>query len=138
MRIVLDTNILLISLSKKSKYRPIFDSLLEGNFELAISNEILSEYTEIIQRKTNVIIAKNVIELLLSLNNIVKTEVYFRWNLITADFDDNKFVDCAISSNAKLLVSNDKHFKELKNIDFPRIEVSNAEDFLKQIKNENL
>ena len=53
MKIVLDTNVLLISLPTKSKYRPIFDYLINGKFELAISNEIISEYMEIIQQKTN-------------------------------------------------------------------------------------
>ncbi len=53
MKIVLDTNVLLISLPTKSKYRPIFDYLINGKFELAISNEIISEYMEIIEQKTN-------------------------------------------------------------------------------------
>lgn len=30
MRVVLDTNSLLVSISKKSKYRPILDALLAG------------------------------------------------------------------------------------------------------------
>jgi len=50
MRVVLDTNSLLVSISKKSKYRPIFDGILQGKFTLLITNEILSEYTEIIER----------------------------------------------------------------------------------------
>ena len=44
MRVVLDTNVLLISIPSNSKYRPIFDSLINGDFELAISNEIINEY----------------------------------------------------------------------------------------------
>jgi predicted nucleic acid-binding protein len=46
----------------------------------------------------------------------LKTEIYFRWNLIQADSDDNKFVDCAISARVRFIVTNDNHFKELKNI----------------------
>lgn len=46
--VVLDTNVLLVSIPRKSKYRTIFDSLLNTNFILAISNDILSEYHEII------------------------------------------------------------------------------------------
>lgn len=52
MRIVLDTNILLVSIPKKSPYRIIFDSLIEKKFTLIISNDILSEYAEIIAQKT--------------------------------------------------------------------------------------
>lgn len=63
MRIILDTNVLLVSIPTRSKYRPIFNSLLNGGFELAISNDILSEYIEIIEQKTNTTIAKNIAEL---------------------------------------------------------------------------
>ncbi len=133
MIIVLDTNILLISIPKFSKYRPIFNGLLNDRFRLAISNEILSEYIEILSNKTTLTIANNIAELLLSLPNTSKTEVYFRWNLIKSDFDDNKFVDCAIASNATFIVSNDKHFRELKAIQFPKVKSITADDFLQRL-----
>lgn len=135
-KVVLDTNILLICLATKSRYRPIFDSLLAGNFQLIISNDILSEYVEILEQKTNPVIANNVAELLLNLKNVRKMEVYYRWNLITADADDNKFADCAIAANADFIVTNDRHLKELENIDFPKIEIISAEDFLNILQNE--
>lgn len=133
MRVVLDTNVLLISLPTKSKYRPIFNKLLNGGYELAITNEILSEYTEIIERKTNSIVAMNIAELLLNLGNVKKVDVYYKWDLIKQDPDDNKFVDCAISANVKFVVTNDKHFNILKEIDFPKVEVISVDEFLKEI-----
>jgi len=133
MKIVLDTNVLLISLPTKSKYRTIFDYLINGKFELAISNEIISEYMEIIEQKTNEVIANNVIELLLSLENVLKVEVYYKWGLIENDYDDNKFVDCAISAEAKYIVTNDKHFNILKDIQFPKVNIISIDDFLKEI-----
>jgi predicted nucleic acid-binding protein len=69
----------------------------------------------------------------LGLGNVIKTEIYFRWNLISVDYDDNKFVDCAISAGAKCIVSNDKHFKILKEIDFPKLEVITDDEFLSLI-----
>ncbi len=137
LKILLDTNILLICLATKSKYRPIFDALLRGRFELNISNEILTEYIEILERKTNRIIANNVAELLLSLENVRKIEVYFRWNILTEDRDDNKFVDCAISAGADFIFSNDKHFNALKPVEFPKVNVISADDFLNLLQNEN-
>lgn len=114
MKVVLDTNILLVSIPKKSRYRIIFDSLINSKFQLIISNEILSEYTEIISRKTNEVIANNISEMLLALSNVNKQEVYYKWNLIEEDQDDNKFVDCAVAANVDYLISNDKHFNCLK------------------------
>lgn len=54
-------------------------------------------------------------------------------NLIHADSDDNKFVDCAIAGNADYIVTDDKHFDELKNIDFPKVNIITTEGFLKLI-----
>ena len=133
MKVVIDTNILLMSLPKMSKYRPIFDSLLQSKYTIAVSTEILQEYMEIIGRKTNSKIADNLGELLMQLDNVEKTEVYFRWNLIHLDPDDNKFVDCAISAQVNYIVTNDKHFNGLKSIDFPPVEVIDADGFLEEV-----
>ena len=88
MKVVLDTNVLLVSIATKSRYRIIFDSLINNELTLIISNEILSEYTEIIGRKTNAMIANNISEMLLSLPNVYKQEVYYKWGLIEKDKDD--------------------------------------------------
>lgn len=134
MRVVLDTNVLLISIPSKSKFRPIFDGLINGDYELAISNEIIDEYMEVIEQKANAIVANNIGELLLNLENVEKVEVYFKWNLIHQDYDDNKFVDCAVAANVQFVVSNDKHFNELKEIDFPKVDVIGVEDFLAEVE----
>jgi putative PIN family toxin of toxin-antitoxin system len=94
MKIVMDTNVLLMSIPKKSPYRKIFDGLIEGEYELVISNEILSEYLEILERKTNELVAKNIGEFLINSRSVQKIDIFYRWNLIEIDPDDNKFVDC--------------------------------------------
>lgn len=130
MKIVLDTNVLLMSMPKVSYYRPIFNALLNGEYTLAISEDILQEYVEIIGRKTTGQIGHNVGELLMKLVNVEKREVYFRWNLIHADPDDNKFVDCAVAAGAQFIVSNDRHFKELEGVEFPPFTAINANQLL--------
>ncbi len=133
MKVVVDTNVLLISLPKISKYRPIFNGLLQSVYTLAISTEILNEYVEIISQKTKPIIADNIGGLLTQLSNVEKTEVSYRWNLIIEDVDDNKFVDCAIAAQADYIVTNDKHFNILKDIDFPKTNVISADEFLDKV-----
>ncbi len=129
LRVLIDTNILLAILPRKSPYRPIFDAILAHKITLVLSNEIVSEYAEIIEQKTNALVASNVVELLISLPNTILQEVFFGWNLITADADDNKFVDCAIASQADFVVTNDKHFKILTSVEFPVVIVKSLEDF---------
>ncbi|QTA85966.1 hypothetical protein [Desulfonema magnum] len=43
LRIVLDTNILLVSVSSRSKYHWVFQKILNGAFEMYLTNEILAE-----------------------------------------------------------------------------------------------
>ena len=133
LRVVLDTNVLLVSIARKSKYRPIFNSLLDGQFQAVITNEILTEYIEIIERKANAIVAHNIAESITNLPNVEKIEVSFKWNLIPADPDDNKFVDCAIAGRVKYVVTNDKHFNVLKDIPFPKVDIISIEDFMKEL-----
>ncbi len=134
MKIVLDTNVLLMSLPKLSPYRPIFDNLLNGTYELVLTESIFQEYKEIIGQKTTKEIAENLSELFKQLKNVQLVKVYYHWNLIERDPDDNKFVDCAITANAKFLVSNDKHFNSLKRIDFPKVDLISADTFLEEVK----
>ncbi|MBQ0075288.1 MAG: nucleotide-binding protein, partial [Prevotella sp.] len=61
-------------------------------------------------------------------------EVYYHFELIEADKDDNKFVDCAIKADAKYIVSNDRHFAVLKTIPFPHVEVIDIQQFLEELK----
>lgn len=135
MRVVIDTNVLLMSIPKGSKYRLIFDALISGKYQLIISNEILSEYLEIIEHKTTAQIAKNIGEFILNSRFVDKIEVFYKWKLITKDPDDNKFVDCAIAGNVKYVVTNDKHFNELQTIEFPRVDVISIDGFLAELEN---
>jgi predicted nucleic acid-binding protein len=57
-------------------------------------------------------------------------QVYYHLHLITADPDDDKFVDCAFKANAKYIVTQDHHYDVLRNIPFPKIEVVDIDEFL--------
>jgi putative PIN family toxin of toxin-antitoxin system len=133
MKVVLDTNSLLVSIGRKSKYRPIFDALLDGKITLLISNDIVNEYVEKLEEKAHAIIAANILDFMMRSPDVEKIEIYFKWSIITKDEDDNKFVDCALNGQANFLVTDDKHFNVLKRIGFPPIQVIRTEDFLKEV-----
>ena len=58
---------------------------------------------------------------------------YYHFNLITADFDDNKFVDCAVAGNAKFIVTEDHHYDILQKIDFPKVEIIKLDEMMRRI-----
>lgn len=100
LRIVLDTNILIAIISRKSPFRWVFDCIINGKIILCVSNEILFEYEEILSVKTSREVAENVINFITISPFTEKLEIFFKFGLIAEDEDDNKFVDCAIASNA--------------------------------------
>jgi uncharacterized protein len=98
-----------------------------------VSNEIIAEYQEIIERRANPEIAANIIDAILNSPFVEKVDIFYNFNLIHVDEDDNKFVDCAISAGVKYVVSNDKHYKILKQIPFPKVDVITVEEFLEEL-----
>ena len=132
--IVLDTNCLLMAISARSRYIRIWEAFLAGDFALCVSTEILEEYEEVLARNISPRVAQYVMMILMERNNVHKVNLYYKFRLITADPDDNKFVDCAITSNARYIVSEDHHFDVLRQIDFPKVEVIGIDDFLAEIE----
>ena len=130
MKIVLDTNCLVNVIMPNSYNNDIWQAFRAFKYTLCISNEILLEYHEILTKRYNVVIANTIVKELLESPNVQKITPAYRFCLITADPDDNKFVDCAITAGATFIVSNDKHFKELDNYDYPKVDVRRLEEFL--------
>ncbi len=133
-RVVLDTNSLLVSLSRRGSAYPVWLGFQEGRYTLCVTTEILEEYEEVIARNTKPEIARNVIDLILKRNNVMRIDTYFHMELITADPDDNKFVDCAFAANATYIVSDDSHYDVLRDLTFPQILVLKLQAFIEKLK----
>ena len=129
MKIVLDTNCLLRSVSPKSKYHAILTALQRGVYALCYSNEILGEYEELLLRFYSNPLTNNFLNFIVNSIYTQRVIPYYKWNLITADSDDNKFVDCALNAGADYIVTNDKHFNVLRDIEFPSIQVIDIDEF---------
>ena len=131
--IVLDTNCLLQSLSRRGKYYDVWEAFILGKYTLCVTTEILAEYEEIIASHMSPQAAKLAIEMILRANNVRRIDAQYRFGLITVDKDDNKFVDCAIVGNAEFIVSDDKHFNVLKDIPFPHVKVKKLIEFQQEL-----
>lgn len=128
--VVIDTNCLLQIIARKSPYRSIWDAFLKGRYELCVSNEILDEYQEILGQQITPTIAENIVLLILNQENVRLVDPHFRMGLITADPDDNKFLDCAFAAGADYLVSEDNHFNVLRKTPFPLLNLVTLDEFM--------
>lgn len=129
MRVVIDCNILVACLSTRSPYHNIYTSLVSGKFELVVSQDILFEYEEIIQLKYGVSTAEGFMYLLALLPNVQIVHPFYKWNLISADPDDNKYCDCAVSGAADYIVTEDSHFNILSTIPYPQVTIIDINSF---------
>ena len=130
MTVVIDCNIFVVCLTSRSPYHSIYRALIEGKFDLLISHDIMLEYEEIIQLKYGTTTANAFISLLKELPNVHYVTPYYKWLLIDADPDDDKYCDCAIAGKAMYIVTEDKHFNALQRISFPKLSTMSIDDFL--------
>ncbi len=129
MKVVLDTNVLLVILPNNSKYHNVFQALRQMRYSICFTTDILLEYEEVFSYRYS---QNSLVEMFAELVGTQKGEFIttsFRFNLIEADPDDNKFVDCAIAADADFIITNDRHFNILGTIPFPKVETLTLQEF---------
>lgn len=77
MRVVVDTNVLVVAIPRKSPFHWLFQSFLQKKFDLLFSNEILTEYEEQFSLRWEPEATAEISTLLLEARNSVFVEVYF-------------------------------------------------------------
>ena len=134
MKIVLDTNSLIQSIPRQSRCHIVWESLVKGEHVLCVSNEILEEYLEILQRLTDNETAELIVKTIVNSPFVELITPYYHFQMIQADPDDNKFVDCAIAAGARYVVTNDHHFDILRQTPFPYVDVIALAEFAELLK----
>ncbi len=127
-RVVLDTNVFVVSLSERSPYYWIFEALIADRFEAVVSTPIVLEYEEVIGRLMGQAAVRDALGVLHNSMSVIHTAPTFHWHLIAADPDDDKFVDAALAGRADGIVTYDRHFDALSSVDFPRVPVLTPDD----------
>lgn len=90
MKVVIDTNCLIVSIPPKNPEFWLYKAFESKQFIWVVSTEILNEYYEQLSLFYSESTAELVVEILLSASNVEFAEPYFKWNLITKDPDDNR------------------------------------------------
>ena len=117
MIVVLDTNVLLQALNQRHPTAVILQAWYAGRFVWALSTDILLEYQEVVVRESGHA-RWQALERLLDLaarhgGHVQQVSPSFFFRTISADRDDDKFADCAISAGADHIITRDGHFQAL-------------------------
>ena len=116
--VVLDTNCLVQMLSVHSPYRAAWQAFREGKYELCVTDDIVDEYEEIIERVANAAVAHNIVNAIIRSPFTRFFTPHFRFRLIEQDPD---------------IVSEDAHFRVLETIPFPKVNVIRLNRFMEEL-----
>ena len=82
MLIVVDTNVLLVSVSPGSKYNWLYQLIISEKVEIAVTHDILMEYEEQLSKHWSSVVAKNVVRSLLELPTLKHVSIFYNLRLI--------------------------------------------------------
>ena len=131
--LVLDTNTLIQCISRRSRYHELWRSFLDGRNQLCVTTEILAEYAEILERKTSATFASLALDVIINNPYTLFVTPYYKFNVITTDPDDNKFVDCAVAANARFIVTDDHHYNVLLDLEFPKVSIIKLDTMMRYL-----
>ncbi len=130
--VVIDTNVI-VSAYLGGRLEAIIVAWIAGKFVLIVSNQIVSEYINVLSRPKFKILRIELDDfaaLILSKAEFVSPEESIR--VIKADPSDNKFLEAAVAGKVDYIVSGDKHLRDLK--EFRGIAVLAPSVFLARLK----
>ena len=133
-RIVLDTNIF-VSMALGGHVGKINDEWRAGKFILVVSEDIVSEYLEVLQRPKLHLKSHTIATIV---NRVYRKAEFVapeeKILVVLADTSDNKFIEAAIKGKTDYIVSGDKHLLELK--EYESIPIITAREFIDILESE--
>ncbi|MCD6585485.1 MAG: putative toxin-antitoxin system toxin component, PIN family [Desulfobacteraceae bacterium] len=129
LKVVIDTNIFISSFFGGIP-REIINFWKIGQITLCLSQEIIEEYIEVLNRLG--LKEKNEIENLTKLfaegYHSIFTSKTPSIKIVRDDPDDNKFIECAVALDSKIIISGDKHLRNIKK--YIDIEILSPKQFI--------
>jgi putative PIN family toxin of toxin-antitoxin system len=131
VRIVLDTNILISALLFEGELSKIVDLCKNGTITPVFSRETFKEFKQVLAYP-KFVLSQDEIEVLIEEEILPFSEV----TNITEEVrgvcrapDDDKFLSCAVSTTADLIISGDSHLLKIK--EFKRIPIMKVSEFFR-------
>jgi putative PIN family toxin of toxin-antitoxin system len=138
MRVVLDTNIAVSAyITPGGNAFQILSYWDQHIFELVISEPILEEYQRALKydrtRRYHQLTDQQISQIIEDFRSLATmTAPKHKLDVIKDDSADNMFLECALAGQAELIVSGDKHLKDLG--EYQGIRILSAAEFLAFLK----
>lgn len=120
LKVILDTNILIDAAQDNYAYTwRIIDLVLQNKLQAMASDKIFKEYNLIINRQ--VINPRDKERLEKFLTQVEVVPVFKRVQVVADDPQDNKFIECALETEADYVISFDAHLLDLEKYQHTKI-----------------
>ncbi|MFM7602769.1 MAG: putative toxin-antitoxin system toxin component, PIN family [Pseudanabaena sp.] len=117
MKVVIDTNILVSAAMRDGIPEIVIQFIVDRpEFEWIVSQEIITEYTEVLQRqklKLSEEVQQEWIDLLQTVTRLIEVNIEVDF---PRDRKDAKFLACAIAANADFLITGDRDFEDVQTL----------------------
>ena len=126
-RVVLDTNVFISAIFWRGSPHKIVEMALNGRIKVMTSVDILAELQEVMKNKFNASdeFIQDQLNAIMTYAELTSPNKKVR--AVNADPDDNKILECALSSNADFIVSGDSHLTTLN--EYNGIEILSPKEF---------
>jgi len=132
VKVVVDTNVFISSFYGGFP-RKVIDCWKEGKIVICLSQEIIEEYVAVLMRLgVEAFEIKKLTNLFAEGYHSVFTSSAPKLNIVKDDPDDNKFIECAVALDCKIIISGDKHLLNIKK--YVDIEILSPRAFIEQKK----
>ena len=115
MKVVIDTNILVSAAIHDEIPETVIQFIVDRpEFEWIVSQEIMIEYTEVLQRrklKLSEEVQQEWIDLLQNVTRLIEVNIEVDF---PRDRKDAKFLACAIAANTDFLITGDRDFEDVQ------------------------
>ncbi len=132
LKVVIDTNVFISSFFGGIP-REIINYWKKGEITLCLSQEIIEEYIEVLNRLG--LKDKNEIQNLTKLFAEGYHSIFAAKTpdieVVENDPDDNKFIECAVALDSKIIISGVSHLKNLKK--YVDIEIRSPKEFIERM-----
>ena len=129
LKVVIDTNVFMSSFFG-GVAREIINFWKNGKIVLCLSQKMIEEYLEVLNRfglndKNEI---SNLTRLFAEGYNSIFTTKTPNIEVVDDDPDDNKFLECAVVLDSKIIISGDSHLKKIKK--YIDIEILSPREFI--------
>jgi uncharacterized protein len=114
MKVILDTNVVMSAIFFGGLPQRVIQACKQSHFRIVVSQDILDEYLNVADDLMKNHPTVNAIDPLKSIISLSEMTVSLAFSKqVCIDKDDDKFLEAAVASKAKIIVSGDDHLKSL-------------------------